>query len=103
MIAIQWASQYGHTPIVELLLNDSRVKKTVDIESILWNAAAAGYLDIVKVLVKHGVDINKDETNSPLLIASENNHLDIVEYLKKLRRCEWRPGIVYYICVGSEI
>ena len=105
MVAIQWASHRGHTAIVELLLNNSRVNKTLDINSILGVAAAAGHIDIVKVLVKHGVDINKDQTNSPILIASQNNHLDIVEYLKGLRRCEWRSGIVYFLlnCVGIEI
>ena len=89
-------SENGHTAIVELLLNDSRVKKTVDIESILRIAAVAGHLAIVKVLVKHGADINKDQTKSPILIASENGHQHIVEYLKGLRRCEWRSGIVCY-------
>ena len=96
MIAIQYASQNGYIAIAELLLNDSRVKRTVDIDSILWTAAADGDINIVKVLVKYGVDINKDETKNPLLIASQNNHLDIVEYLKRLRRCEWRSGIVCY-------
>ena len=96
MIAIQWASDKGHTAIVELLLNDSRVKSTVDIESILGIAVGAGHIEIVKVLVKYGADINKDQTNSPLLIASQKGRQHIVEYLKRLRRCEWRSGIVCY-------
>ena len=81
---------------MKLLLNDSRIKRILDIELILGIAAAAGQLDVVKVLVKHGADINKDKTKSPLLVASQNDHLDIVEYLKRLRRCEWRSGIVCY-------
>ncbi|ARF07983.1 ankyrin repeat protein [Catovirus CTV1] len=43
-----------------------------------------GHLDIVELLVKKGVDINKeydyDET-TPLMIAVEEGHLDITKYL----------------------
>ncbi len=51
--------------------------------SALHNACRQGYLNVVKALVDAGADINKKTTNvfTPLYIASEAYHSEIVNYL----------------------
>lgn len=51
--------------------------------SALWVAAAAGYLNVVKVLVKSGANVNHPtKTNStPVRAACFDGRLDIVKYL----------------------
>lgn len=51
----------------------------------LWCAAAAGHFCIVKLLVKHGANVNSTtRTNStPLRAACFDGHFEIVKYLVK--------------------
>jgi ankyrin repeat protein len=46
-------------------------------------AAQNGHLEIVKVLVGHGAEIDKVTTynSTPLLVAAQNEHLEIVKVL----------------------
>lgn len=51
----------------------------------LHEAALNGHLDLVKLLVKHGADVNIQSfemfKDTPLIDASANGHLDVVKYL----------------------
>ncbi len=55
--------------------------ETIDGAPPIWCAAAAGYLPIVKFLVKAGTEVNKTTfTNStPLRAACFDGHLEIVQ------------------------
>ncbi|XP_060525487.1 protein fem-1 homolog CG6966 isoform X2 [Cylas formicarius] len=57
--------------------------ETIEGAPPLWCAAAAGYLDIVKLLIGHGAKVNATtRTNStPLRAACFDGHLEIVKYL----------------------
>ena len=64
-----------------------------------------GHLDVVKFLVQNGADTNvqSNESETPLLVASTNNHDDVVNFLtgrkntvpgtyvllRKLRSCKF--------------
>lgn len=49
----------------------------------MWCASAAGHVNIVKLLVRHGADVNSTtKTNStPLRAACFDGHFEIVKYL----------------------
>lgn len=57
--------------------------ETIEGAPPLWCAAAAGHVDIVKLLVSHGAKVNSTtRTNStPLRAACFDGHLEIVKYL----------------------
>lgn len=57
--------------------------ETIEGAPPLWCAAAAGHLDIVKLLVSHGAKVNSTtKTNStPLRAACFDGHFEIVKYL----------------------
>lgn len=57
--------------------------ETIEGAPPLWCAAAAGHIDIVKLLVSHGAKVNSTtRTNStPLRAACFDGHLDTVKYL----------------------
>jgi len=84
----------GHHDVVEYLVDkccasvEQPGSVTFDGETIegappLWCAAAAGHLDIVKLLVKSGANVNSTtKTNStPLRAACFDGHYEIVKYL----------------------
>jgi len=84
----------GHQEVVEYLVDrcsasvEQAGSVTFDGETIegappLWCAAAAGHLDIVKLLVKSGANVNSTtKTNStPLRAACFDGHFEIVKYL----------------------
>lgn len=49
----------------------------------LMEAASAGHLDIVRLLIAHGADVNAQSTsgNTPLMYACAGGHEDAVETL----------------------
>ncbi|XP_019768802.1 protein fem-1 homolog B isoform X2 [Dendroctonus ponderosae] len=88
------AARCGHEKVIRILLN----KFNPDIEqegvvkfdgyviegaTALWCAACAGHLNVVKILVTSGADVNHStKTNStPLRAACFDGRLDIVKYL----------------------
>lgn len=88
------ACRNGHLSVAEYLVEkcDADIEQvgsvTFDGEKIdgappLWCAAAAGYLDIVKYLIKMKAKVNNTTyTNStPLRAACFDGHFDIVQYL----------------------
>nr|CAI5816886.1 unnamed protein product [Callosobruchus analis] len=89
------AARYGNDAVIKILLSydpNLEVEGTVKYDgyiiegaSALWVAACAGHLNIVKILIKHGADVNHaTKTNStPLRAACFDGRLDIVRYLIK--------------------
>lgn len=88
------ACRNGHYDIVQYLLLKCHAdveqpgSVTFDGETIegappLWCASAAGHASIVKLLVKHGANVNSTtRTNStPLRAACFDGHYEIVKYL----------------------
>ena len=88
------AAYYGHDNVVNMLLNKFKPnleeEGTVKFEecivkgaTALWCAAAAGYLAVVKTLVKAGADVNHttEQNSTPLRAACFIGRLDIVKYL----------------------
>lgn len=88
------AARNGHLDVSEYLIEwcNADIEQvgsvTFDGEAIegappLWCAAAAGYLNVVKSLIKHGASVNSTtKTNStPLRAACFDGHFEIVKYL----------------------
>ncbi|GJQ66144.1 putative ankyrin repeat protein [Trypoxylus dichotomus] len=88
------ASRCGHEKVVKILisnftpnLEEEGIVKfdgyVIEGASALWCAAGGGHLNIVKLLVKAGADVNHPtRTNStPLRAACFDGRLDIVKYL----------------------
>ncbi|XP_044761040.1 protein fem-1 homolog CG6966 isoform X1 [Coccinella septempunctata] len=61
--------------------------ETIEEAPPLWCAAAAGYLDIVKLLISHGAKVNSTTRtkSTPLRAACFDGHLNIVKYLVQHR------------------
>jgi len=57
--------------------------ETIEGAPPLWCAAAAGHLDIVRLLIQKGANVNSTtKTNStPLRAACFDGHFEIVQYL----------------------
>lgn len=50
----------------------------------LYDAASRGYTNIVRLLIKHGADVNFGNSFAkPLEIAIKKSHLEIIDILKK--------------------
>ncbi|XP_076259680.1 protein fem-1 homolog B isoform X1 [Rhynchophorus ferrugineus] len=88
------AARYGHDKVVHILISkfspNLEQEGTVKFDSYvvegataLWCAACAGHLNVVKLLVKAGANVNHPtKTNStPLRAACFDGRLDIVKYL----------------------
>nr|XP_003704502.1 PREDICTED: protein fem-1 homolog B-like isoform X1 [Megachile rotundata] len=88
------AAKYGHDKVVKILLDkfkpDLEQEGTVKFDgyviekaSALWCAAGAGYLTIVKTLVKAGANVNHPtkSLSTPLRAACFDGRLDVVKYL----------------------
>ncbi|KAF2097956.1 hypothetical protein NA57DRAFT_57128 [Rhizodiscina lignyota] len=90
------AASHGYTSIVELLFLEAFQRASQDWEReavtqcVLFNSARRGHLDIVRMMVEAGVDVNYsswDSTKSlritPLYVAAMAGHTDVVTYLLK--------------------
>ncbi|KAG5677884.1 hypothetical protein PVAND_007601 [Polypedilum vanderplanki] len=88
------ACRCGREKVVEILLANYKIdldkRCTVKFDghmvhggSALWIAAGSGHLNIVKMLVKHGANVNHctDTNSTPLRAACFDGRLDIVQYL----------------------
>lgn len=78
------AAEYGHTQLVQLLL-DAGADPKIQNSSIICTAAKNGYTNIVKLLIEHGANFTTDNDSSviktPLLHAIENGHYKTVQVL----------------------
>lgn len=88
------AAMNGHYDVVHILLTqlkpnlekEGRVKfdgHLIEGAPALWVAAGAGHLNIVKLLIEHGADINHHTKNvsTPVRAACFDGRLDIIRYL----------------------
>ncbi|CRL07180.1 CLUMA_CG020165, isoform A [Clunio marinus] len=88
------ACRNGHYDVVQYLLKRCHADveqcgsvifdgETIENAPALWCAAAAGHMNIVKLLVRHGANVNSTtKTNStPLRAAFFDGHYEIVKYL----------------------
>ena len=103
LIPLHSASRYGHLDVVQLLLDrgcDVNVRTTRDAshhgpvgdrgadpeaygQTPMHLAAASGHLDIAKLLVERGanIELQNDNQETPLDHAAENGFLDITRFL----------------------
>ncbi len=54
---------------------------------IIWKAAKEGDLDMVRILIREGANVNEptvDKRNTPLHLAAQNGHILICKYLLEL-------------------
>lgn len=92
------AAQYGRKGVVEYILSkfggvididhsativSITTKKKVHCATALWAASTGGHLEIVKILVARGAEVNKSTLtlSTPLRGASFHGHLDVMEFL----------------------
>jgi len=85
-LALHWATSVGSKELVEFLLSQSGVEIDARDDTNftpLIIAAAAGRIEIVKLLLGKGADINAKNTggHSALQYAASKNHVEIVELL----------------------
>ena len=97
-IPIIIAAKYGYTEVVDYLLkqgadvnaasiNQDGEQKGLKSSSVLMEAATAGYLDIVKLLIDNGANVNYQadglNNDTALNCAARGSSRNIVEYLIK--------------------
>lgn len=83
------AVQRGHMDVVKLLIENGEnlLHSTKYGYNLLYIAASKGRLDLVKYLVKVGMDVNAKSGNqgngikTPLIAACEHGHVEVVKYL----------------------
>ncbi|CAF1355808.1 unnamed protein product [Adineta ricciae] len=77
------ASREGHDDLVNLLVSrGADVNRTTDDtqETALTLACAGGFLDVAKILISHGANVNLGQS-TPLMEASQEGHTELVQYL----------------------
>jgi ankyrin repeat protein len=82
-LCLRYASLFGNTKIVEILLLDGRADPTADYNYAIKIASLHGYTDLVKLLLQ---DERVDPTagdNHPIRVASKRGHIKVVEILLK--------------------
>ena len=84
--ALVYAASLGDIEQVEQLLSQGVNANQADDEgySALHAAAENNYLDVVKLLVTHGADVNLKGQYMALELAEMAENKEIIDYLKKL-------------------
>ncbi|OUM57689.1 hypothetical protein PIROE2DRAFT_48513, partial [Piromyces sp. E2] len=69
----------------QLFLNEKYIISRKENRSYLHNACRTGNENIIKYLMKHGVDINKEDIygETPIFSACSNGSVKVVKYLVK--------------------
>jgi ankyrin repeat protein len=80
---LTWASRYGYTEIVKLLI-DAKAKVNVEeASSPIVSASFDGHIETMKVLLKAGADINQKgyEGKTALMLAAGRGKVELVKFL----------------------
>ena len=77
--ALNWASQNGHLEIVKFLHKEGANIHVQDDKAFRW-ASKNGHLDVMKYLHKEGANIHADNDYA-FKYANRNVHLPVVEYI----------------------
>jgi len=83
---LRWAVERGHTDVVDLLLEHGAAVDFLDQtygRDLLHIAALNGYLDVVRSLVAHNVQLNGRDSagRTPLHYAAKYGHQRVADYL----------------------
>lgn len=82
---LMWASAYGQTPTVQLLINHGANVNGVgrEMETPLHLAASSGCHELITLLLRNGARVDCEDENSvtPLMFASLSNHSHAVHEL----------------------
>lgn len=67
----------------------------------LWLACAMGSMQLVKLLIKHGANINHStyDESTPMRVSCYNNRVDIIRYLLSHGACVESPNIDSNTCL----
>ena len=87
-LAIIYASFFGHTDVVEALLQDGRADPTTENNYPIGIASAQGYTSIVSFLLQDGRADPAVDVNYAIRRASYNGHTDVVKLLLQDGRVE---------------
>ena len=83
---LPWTRNINEALLAAVILEDFKLTKKLlqeganDTNSPLKVAATVGSLDMVKLLLDYGANVNTND-NTPLIKAVEHKHLDIVKLL----------------------
>ena len=77
--ALRQAVNFGYLDIVKLLLKRGANPRVYD-DMIMYQAARYGRLEIIKCLITYGIDVKSNK--EVLLLAKENNHQTLVDFLE---------------------
>lgn len=80
--AFKLASKFGNLKIIEYLINKKCIKAST-IDRALSDSGARGRFEVVKFLMDNNCIKSKEYIQYTSCIASDNGHLDIVEFLVK--------------------
>ena len=93
---LQIACGNGHQDVVEYLLHIGEDPNKTDGRGFtsLHAAADGGFLDVVKLLQKHGTVVSEDnEKMTPLMIAADLCNVEVVEHLISLPSCSRKEKV----------
>ena len=76
---LRWASEYGHSEIVKILLS-AGANVHADNDWDLYLASGNGHSEVVKILLKAGADVHANKDGA-LQWASGNGHSEVVKVL----------------------
>ncbi len=86
--AVRRAAEAGYSDVMRLLLeNPSNVSKSRwKLHEALWSAACNGHVEVVRLLLKQDVETHRRiQGKTPLAVAVEHGHREIVELLSTSR------------------
>jgi ankyrin repeat protein/archaellum biogenesis ATPase FlaH len=77
------AANNGHAEMARQLIVHGADVKVVDYDakSPLWVAARGGFPKVIQVLLEHGADLSVADGGTPLIIATEEGHIETVRYI----------------------
>ncbi|USO00711.1 MAG: ankyrin repeat domain-containing protein [Alphaproteobacteria bacterium] len=82
LTALMYASLEGHADIVNSLIKSGAdVNMNLDGAMALMYASLEGHANIVESLITSGADVNIGSDSTPLIVAAESGHQQIVEIL----------------------